>query len=85
MPADPKMPFFWHFHGALRAPRDVQVKSKVVSFLGDVLNLKPCARQCPRNLHDLYIVCDLFLNIVSPRPLQTMPGQALSGNFRLLS
>lgn len=43
-----------------------------------VLNLKPWTKQRLGNLHDLYIVCDLFLNIVNLCPLQTMPGQKMS-------
>lgn len=58
------------------------MKRKVVSFLGNtVLNLKPRTKQRPGNLHDLYIVCDLFLNIVNLCPLQTMAGQKMSGEL----
>lgn len=48
-----------------------------------VLNLKPWTKQRPRNRPDLYIVCDLFLNIVNLCPLQTMPGQKMSGELRI--
>lgn len=48
-----------------------------------VLNLKSWTKQYPRNLHDLYIVHDLFLNVVNLCPLQTMPGQKMSENLQL--
>lgn len=59
-----------------------QVERKATSPLaGVVLKLKPWTTQCLGDLHDLYIVCDLFLNIVNLCPLQTMPGQKMSGEL----
>lgn len=63
----------------------MQVESKAASFLGGRFESEALRQTVSQELHDLYIVCDLFLNIVSSRPLQTMPGQTLSGNFGVLS
>lgn len=58
-------------------------KEKLFLFLVImVLNPKSWTTQCPRNLHDVYIiVCDLFLNVVNLCPLQTVPGQKMSGEL----
>lgn len=62
-------------------------KEKLFLFLVImVLNLKSWTKQCPRNLHDVYIiVCDLFLNVLTCALYRQCQVRKCQGNFGLLS
>lgn len=83
MIVDPKC-LCWHFNGAFRQD-GAEVKEKGVSFLGNNGIESEVLDQISQSLHDLYIVHDLFLNVVNLCPLQTMPGQKMSETAGLTS